>query len=105
MGYFPNGCAGEDYEARFCNRCVHQDPEGEGCAVWLAHMLHNYNQANNDASILDELIPRTKDGLGNEKCKMFAASSRLRPPPALSELERLQRYINDHREVREPENA
>ena len=67
MGYFSNGSEGADYEARYCNRCIHQ----ETCTVWLAHLIHNYDECNNDASILNLLIPLTKDGLGNEQCTMF----------------------------------
>ena len=73
MGYFSNGTEGDMYEARWCDRCVHQNgPDGEsGCAVWLAHMIKNYDDCNDDGSILHILIPKTKDGLGNEKCRMF----------------------------------
>jgi hypothetical protein len=73
MAYFPNGTAGMMYEAEFCDRCVHQNgPDGEsGCAVMLAHMLHNYAECNKEDSILHLLIPRTKDGCGAEQCKMF----------------------------------
>ena len=39
--------------------------------VWLAHLERNYEECNNDKSILHIFIPRTKDGLGNEKCKML----------------------------------
>jgi hypothetical protein len=83
MGYFPNGSSGSDYEAQYCSRCVHQNgPDGtSGCAVWLAHLLDNYDECNQDESILDLLIPRTKDGLANERCRMFVPrlySARLR---------------------------
>ena len=73
MGYFSNGTEGEMYEEQYCNRCIHQNgPDGEsGCAVMLAHLLWNYDECNNDASILDTLIPRSPDGVGNEKCTMF----------------------------------
>lgn len=37
----------------------------------LAHMLYNYDECNNEKSILHLLIPRTEDGLGNQECKMF----------------------------------
>lgn len=72
MGYFPNGDAVVDYEARYCYRCVHQDgPDGEsGCAVFLAHLLKNYNECNKKRSILHLLIPRDKGGK-NEQCRMF----------------------------------
>lgn len=72
MGYFSNGSEGMDYEARYCNRCVHEGPpDGPGCAVWGAHLFSNYAERNNDNSILHQLIPRTTDGLGNEQCRMF----------------------------------
>lgn len=67
MGYFSNGSEGRDYEEQYCERCVHRD----GCAVWVAHLIHNYAECNNKDSILHMLIPRTKDGLGNEQCQMF----------------------------------
>jgi hypothetical protein len=71
MGYFPNGDAGKAYEEQYCERCVHQKPDDGGCAVWLAHMVHNYDECNKDESILHLLIPRTKDKLWNEQCAMF----------------------------------
>jgi hypothetical protein len=74
MAYFPNGTAGECYEAQYCNHCVHQNgPDGEsGCAVWLAHLLYSYRDCNDKDSILHLLIPRSKDGLSNEQCRLFA---------------------------------
>lgn len=71
MGYFSNGSEGMDYEERYCDRCKHQ---AAGCAVWLAHMLHNYKECNNKESILNLLIPRSAGGIGNEQCKMFLLS-------------------------------
>ena len=73
MGYFSNGTEGGMYEATYCNRCLHQNgPDGNsGCAVWLAHMLKNYEECNKEDSVLHMLIPRTKDHLGNEQCTMF----------------------------------
>jgi hypothetical protein len=73
MGYFPNGSAGMDYEERYCDHCLHQgsDEGGGGCWVWMAHMLRNYDDCNNADSILHMLIPRSADGLDNEKCRMF----------------------------------
>lgn len=58
-----------DYQARYCQKCVHDVKQD--CAVWLAHLLANYNECNNPDSTLHLLIPRSKDGLYNEKCKMF----------------------------------
>jgi hypothetical protein len=72
MGYFSNGCEGMEYEERYCRRCIHYGPEeGPGCPIWLAHLLYNYDEANNKESVLHMLIPRTPDGLDNEECKLF----------------------------------
>ena len=73
MGYFSNGTEGMDYEARYCDHCVHQGPpEGPGCAVWLAHLLKNYAECRNPESVLHLLIPRSADG-GNDQCQLFWA--------------------------------
>lgn len=72
MGYFSNGSEGMAYEERYCSRCPHQGPpDGPGCSVWLAHMLKNYEECNNEDSILHILIPLTEDKLGNQQCTMF----------------------------------
>lgn len=75
MGYFSNGTEGEQYESDFCQRCVHRgNDEDGGCIVWLAHILYSYEECNSTSNakhMLDLLIPRTKDGLGNEQCRMF----------------------------------
>ena len=73
MGYFPNGSEGDYYEARYCDRCVHQGPpDGPGCAVWLAHILYNYTDCNKADSVLHLLIPRGANG-DNAECRMFHA--------------------------------
>jgi hypothetical protein len=69
MGYFSNGTEGDIYREQYCSRCVHD--QNNDCAVLLAHLLYNYDDCNNDKSILHLLIPRRKDELGNEQCKMF----------------------------------
>lgn len=75
MGYFSNGSEGHDYEARYCRRCVHGDGDGAGyCAVWLAHLLLNYEACNDRSSPLHLLIPRS--GIENEQCRMFIERSR-----------------------------
>lgn len=76
MGYFSNGTEGDCYEQRYCQTCIHQNgPDGRSmCAVWAAHMLKNYDECNNDESILHMLIPR--DGKGhNGICSMHAPKS------------------------------
>lgn len=74
MGYFSNGTEGDLYESRYCNRCVHEDDE-KGCPVMLAHILYAYELCNEEKHpgkvMLDLLIPRSKDGCGNEQCVMF----------------------------------
>ena len=69
MGYFPNGTAGEAYEEEWCHNCYHYNDGG--CAVMLAHLVHNYAECNNTESILHMLIPISADGLENEECRMF----------------------------------
>lgn len=73
MGYFSNGSEGDAYEEQYCSRCVHDGgPEYKdgGCAVWLLHLKHNYNECNNKTSMLHQLIPRDGEG-HNEQCRMF----------------------------------
>lgn len=72
MGYFSNGCEGEDYWAQYCSRCVHgkaYDGEPGACMVWGLHLAMNYDEANNPDSPLHVLIPR--DGINNLQCSMF----------------------------------
>lgn len=73
MGYFSNGTESMDYAARWCANCVHADGPADEfrCAVWLAHLLRNYEECNDPESVLHVLIPRRPDGLGNEQCRMF----------------------------------
>lgn len=70
MGYFSSGTDGECYREAWCDRCLH-DRGPQGCAVWTAHELRNYDECNNDESILHMLIPLSEDGLSNEQCLMF----------------------------------
>lgn len=71
MGYFANGTEGEIYEAKYCNRCIHNDYDERLCAVWIAHIRYSYSECNNPKSILSVLIPSSPDGPGNGQCKMF----------------------------------
>lgn len=80
MAYFPNGTSGMIYEEQVCAKCAHYG-EGDdvgGCPVLLIHNLYNYDQCADTEHgkaiecILDLLIPRTKNDLGNEKCSLFA---------------------------------
>lgn len=89
MAYFPNGTAVDIYEAQYCSRCVHQGPpNGPGCAVMLAHLIHNYNECNKDDSILHLLIPHDKRGFPGE-CKMFMDKSRWEKSKLVKDEEKL----------------
>lgn len=74
MGYFSNGTEGGDYFETYCARCIHND-ETDGCPVWDAHLIYNYRDCNEPTSILHMLIPRSENGLFNEKCLMFVEVS------------------------------
>jgi hypothetical protein len=76
MGYFSNGTQGDCYEERYCSRCIHVNGKDgkSGCAVMLAHMLHNYKECNNKDSILHLLIRQGNGNKGepwNYECEMF----------------------------------
>lgn len=72
MGYFSNGTEGEDYQARYCSRCIHENAaKGIGCPVWNLHLIANYAECNKPESYLHVLIQRSKPDIGNEKCTMF----------------------------------
>lgn len=77
MGYFSNGTEAELYEQRYCSRCVHSDQEigvDPPCPIWLAHILFAYQEcgkASPAEEILNLLIPRSDDRLGNDECKGF----------------------------------
>lgn len=87
MAYFPNGSSSEWYYEEYCAKCVHdQDVDkGQGCTVWLLHLLHNYEECNKPDSFLHVLIPRSKDGLSNERCKMFVPAPSIGLPFTSSE--------------------
>ena len=67
MAYFPNGTSGISYEAKYCDHCVHKKPDDGGCAVMLAHLMHNYEDDKRD--ILNLLIPMK--GIEAKQCSMF----------------------------------
>lgn len=67
MAYFSNGTEGMIYEETYCQHCIHYDH----CPILNEHFLHNYSDDIKHRAVLDWLIPRKKDGAGNEKCTMF----------------------------------
>lgn len=79
MAYFSSGTEGMIYEEHYCVRCVHH----ENCAILNAHFIHNYDECNKPDSILHMLIPRSKDGLGNEQCLMFYEGETERTAPSI----------------------
>lgn len=87
MGYFSNGTEGEIYEANWCSHCIHspEDVDHPGCAVWLLHLLHNYEECNKEDSFLHILIPR--EGIGNGQCRMFVERPAPKFDPRQRELE------------------
>ena len=78
MAYFPNGTSAIDYEETYCIHCIHHGGPDGVCAIMDAHMMFNYDECNNDKSILNILIPQTADGLGNKECAMFKARDPLK---------------------------
>ncbi len=70
MAYFSNGTEGMIYQTDYCDRCRnYQGGDAPGCPIWDLHLLH---QGEVDwQPVLDKLIPRTPDGLGNEQCETF----------------------------------
>lgn len=93
MGVFSSGTEGLDYQANYCERCVHfkgyADPDG--CPVWQLHELFGgvgcargdelvplFHGAKEGArwhgptakTFLDSLIPLT-DKVWNQQCAMF----------------------------------
>ena len=81
MGYFPNGTAGEMYEAKWCSRCVHHlGGEHESCPIMVLHFLWNYDACNGNEEDATDLAKARhlalgvfieQKGAGNEECTMF----------------------------------
>ena len=77
MGYFANGASGDDYEQRYCERCVHQKPQsGRGCPVWQLHLAWPCSAVGVvETEVLNYFIPRDRVG-NNGQCVMFHKASR-----------------------------
>ena len=70
MAYFSNGTEGMSYQEEYCCKCVFD--KDQKCPIWLAHLIHNYDECNKPDSILHMLIPRRKaPDFGNEECFFF----------------------------------
>jgi hypothetical protein len=72
MAYFYCGTEGADYEAHYCDNCVHGNAE-HGCPVFNAHWLYSYELCNKKEDpgkvILDMLIPEGEHGPA--QCSLF----------------------------------
>ncbi len=78
MAYFSNGTEGEQYEEKYCIKCVNwrdKDNDGcHGCPIWDLHFLYAYEECNgtgNAKAMLDHLIPMNKETHFAEECSMF----------------------------------
>jgi hypothetical protein len=75
MAYFSNGSEGDRFQAEYCDRCVHWNPE-KGCPIFDAHLLFNYQECDSGSNaemILNMLIPEIENEHGTfpGECSMF----------------------------------
>ena len=71
MAYFPNGTAGDMFQARCCAHCIHDADEDKPCMVWGAHLMFSYGAEGPLKDVLDMLIPMQPNGLDAGECAMF----------------------------------
>ena len=75
MGYFSNGTEGDQYEEKYCNNCAREvliiNGQEHGCPIWFVHMMYNYEECNNEKSILHKMIPRNDHDTFNGQCNFF----------------------------------
>ena len=83
MAYFSNGFEAAAYNEAFCCRCEFWHEE-LGCPVWAAHELWGRDECDKPDSVLDRMIPRTEDGLGNGRCFCFVERDAV--PPGLARM-------------------
>jgi hypothetical protein len=78
MGYFPNGSTGMDYQATWCDRCVHSQDRESMCPILSLHYDWNYSscgetpEAKTQRAALDHFIPQI--GIENAGCLGFLAA-------------------------------
>ncbi len=75
MGYFSNGTEGDMYIEKYCCNCINYGGEYDICPVWGLHL--DWNGYDDKQFMLDELIPRDKDGY-NLQCTMFISPETIR---------------------------
>lgn len=49
------------------------------CVVWAIQIFHNYDCDSPAEDIVNMLIPRSADRLGNERCRTFIATAKIDP--------------------------
>jgi len=69
VAYFPNGTSGEVFRDQYCDRCKWD--KDQSCPIWAAHLVYNYDECNNNKSILHMRIKETPDGLYADECYFF----------------------------------
>ena len=76
MAYFANASMGDDWEATYCPKCLHQpEPDAmKACPVLLVHELYNYDKPMRP--LLNLLIPMEGNYPG--ECAMFAPKDEFR---------------------------
>lgn len=81
MAYFANMTEWELWAVDNCNRCAHwpKDDDAPACPVEMAHTIYSYelcSEASHPGKVvLDMLIPPRANGVGNQRCAMFAAKN------------------------------
>jgi len=75
MAYFPNGTDGELFEETVCKECIHYNEEN-GCPIFNAHLLYNYEAEGIAQKILDMLI-EDKEEKNDEGYKFFTHHCKL----------------------------
>jgi hypothetical protein len=63
---------------RFSPTCAATASAASTAPIFRPHGLYNYDECNNEKSILHLLIPRSKDDLDNEQCTMFLEKRAMR---------------------------
>jgi hypothetical protein len=75
LGYFSNATEIDLYREQWCDRCIHDAKHD--CPIWEAHLIYVDRDKLDIVTILDMLIPPSKDGLRNEKCRLFIPDTEL----------------------------
>jgi len=69
MGYFSNGSEGCDFQAQFCEHCVHDI--NEDCPVLLLHLMWNYDAVGEDKDDVKETALKVFISGSPQRCVMY----------------------------------